>query len=65
MRKFVGQDELALRVRRPVSDDQFDLMTFVGFFRAVLFVLSTFFFFFFFFFVVVVVVFVENKSACG
>ena len=31
MRKFVGQDELALGVRRPVSDDQFDLMTFVVF----------------------------------
>ena len=28
MGKFVGQDELALGVRRPVSDDQFDLTTF-------------------------------------
>ena len=31
MRKFVGQEELALGVRRPVSDDHFYLMTFVVF----------------------------------
>ena len=31
MRKFVRQEELALGVRRPVSDDHFYLMTFVVF----------------------------------
>ena len=46
-RKFVGRDELALGVRRPVTGDRFDLTTFVVF-CSVLFVFSLFWFCFLF-----------------